>query len=401
MNRSFDSYPNAGFFRRLLGNLLPVVFVALGLTVLIFMSNTGCGDRPQDFQAAGITLVVGLLVATIVSVFVKGGERTAKMQHGMRVAIRFFLAYTFMTYGAAKVIDMQFAGSLMMLDARIIDMTPMQVAWTFFGYTFTYQAIIGGSQIAAAVLLCFRRTTTVGAILLLTVIGNIVMVNVFYDICVKLNSSIYLAMTLYLLLVDFNRLWAFFIANRPVPARRYPVMTHNQSKHQILLLLGGLVTLFVLLYPFYETIQAKKQYKVGEKSALYGVWAVNQITPILAASDSLAVAAQDSLALAFPDSVALSGQESTEAWGAQWEKLFFDRANTGAAKGPDRMDYFSYAVDSTQRTLSMTFFRDSTLNFTGSYVRPTPERLVLLGVHEQDSVEVALTVMAEFFRERR
>ena len=398
MSRSFDIHPNPGFFRRFFGNLLPVVFVVLGVTVLIFMSNTGCGDRPQDFQATGIALIVGLFAALVVSIMVKGGEVTAKMQYGMRIAIRFFLAYTFMTYGAAKVLDMQFASNLITLDSRIIDLAPMQVAWAFFGYTFTYQAIIGGSQIAAAVLLCFRRTTALGAILLLTVIGNIVMVNVFYDVCVKINSTIYLAMTLFVLLVDVRRLWAFFISNKPVPPRQYPVLTRNQGRT---ILLGAVVILFILSYPFYQTIQTKKEFDIGEKSAIYGAWAVNQVTPILSAADSLALAARDSLALAVSDTLTLGPVEETEVWGQQWDKLFFDIANFGAAKGAGGLERFSYAVDATQRSLSLTFYRDSTLNFTGTYALPDTNRLLLRGVQDRDSVEVALDLLPEFFRERR
>ena len=49
--------------KRFLGNLLPLTLLALAVTVLIFMSNDGCGDRPQDFRATGITLGVGLLLA--------------------------------------------------------------------------------------------------------------------------------------------------------------------------------------------------------------------------------------------------------------------------------------------------------------------------------------------------
>ena len=368
------------------------MLTALGVAVLIFMSNDGCGDRPQDFRVTAITLGVGFLAALAVSIFVKKGDMTQKLRYTLRVGIRLFLAYTFMTYGAAKVLDVQFPYSLMTLDSRIIELRPMQMAWVFFSYTYTYQAIIGWSQIAAAVLLCSRRTTPIGSILLLTVIGNIVMVNVFYDICVKLNSAIYLVMTLYLLLVDFKRLWAFFLANRTVAPRRYPILSQNQALYRAGTILRALLILFVLIYPVYDTVQAKEEYGIGEHGPLYGVWAVDQADPILAPPDTLVSPSDTLTAAPFAE---------PEAWGRRWEKLIFDTANVGVGKSEGGIDFFRYEVDSIRQQVSMTFFQDSTLNFTGSYAFPADDRLMLTGVNEQDSVEVALGLLPEFFRERR
>ncbi len=392
MNWSLNVPKNPGFFRRFFGNLLPVTLVALGATVLIFMSNDGCGDRPQDFRATGIALVVGLVATLVLSVLVNRGETVGKVQYGLGIALRFFLAYTFMSYGAAKVLDVQFAGNLISLDSRIIDLAPMQMAWAFFGYTYTYQAIIGWSQIAASVLLCFRRTTAIGAILLLTVIGNIVMVNVFYEICVQINSTIYLAMTVYLILVDVRRLWTFFIANRTASHRRYPMLTNNLTLYRTFTVLRVLLILFILIYPFYDVIQTKKEFNVGERSALYGAWQITDAGFVATLPDTLA---------APRDSLAAAPLEDAEAWGRQWDKLFFDTAHIGAAKGSGSVAYFSYEVDSVRQRVSLSFFRDSTLNFTGVYGRPAEDRLVLRGVHEQDSVQVALDLLPEFFRTRR
>ncbi len=115
--------------KRFLGNLLPFTLLALAVTVLIFMSNDGCGDRPQDFRATGITLGIGLLLAILFSLLVKSPEMTAKVRYGIQIALRYFLAYEFMLYGAAKVLDLQFASSLIYLDSRLVDLTPMQVVW--------------------------------------------------------------------------------------------------------------------------------------------------------------------------------------------------------------------------------------------------------------------------------
>ena len=392
MNWSTEPRRNPGFFSRFFGNVLPVTLTALGITVLIFMNNEGCGDRPQDFRVSAIALGVGLLAALVMSIFVKGGDMTRKVRYTLRVVIRLFLAYTFMTYGVAKVLDVQFPYSLMTLDSRLIDLAPMQMAWAFFSYTYTYQAIIGWSQITAAVLLCSRRTTPIGSILLLTVIGNIVMVNVFYDICVKLNSTIYLVMTLYLLMADFKRLWAFFLANRTVSPRRFPILSQNQTLYRTGTILRALAILFVLIYPIYDTIDLKEEYGIGEHGPLYGVWTIDPPDSLAAQPDTLAPP---------PDTLAAAPPPDAEAWGRQWDRLIFDTANVGVGKSDEGLTYFRYEVDSVRQHVSMTFFSDSTLNFNGTYAFPADGRLRLTGVNEQDSVEIALGLMPEFFRERK
>ncbi len=64
--------------KRFLANLLPLTLLALAVTVLLFKSNDGCGDRPQDFRATGITLGIGFLVAILFSVLVKSPEGLTK-----------------------------------------------------------------------------------------------------------------------------------------------------------------------------------------------------------------------------------------------------------------------------------------------------------------------------------
>ena len=140
--------------------------------------------------------------------------------------------------------------------------------------------------------------------------------------------------------------------------------------------------LFILTYPIYEMVQAKKQYRVGERSALYGAWQIDQLKVVPAQRDSAAVA-------------------PPEAWGHQWEKIIFDTATMGGASGPDGMDYFSFALDTTQHTVTLTFFRDPTLNFTGIYDLHSTGRLELTGLNEQDSVHVALSLLQKYLKPRR
>jgi hypothetical protein len=57
-----------------------------------------------------------------------------------------------------------------------------QLAWFYYAYSHTYEVILGLVEVAGGTLLLFRRTALLGAALMLPVMANIVMINVFYVI---------------------------------------------------------------------------------------------------------------------------------------------------------------------------------------------------------------------------
>src|SRR5665213_3931782 len=67
-------------------------------------------------------------------------------------------------------------------------------------------------QIAGAMLLIFHRTRLVGVFILLPVLANILLMDIFYQIgySVVVHTSIMMAGILYFLVMEFNRLKQFF-----------------------------------------------------------------------------------------------------------------------------------------------------------------------------------------------
>jgi hypothetical protein len=98
------------------------------------------------------------------------------------------------------------------------DSSRMNVLWTFMGTSTPYQVFTGAAETLGAALLLFRRTTTLGALLLVAVMSNVVMLNLCYDVAVKLDSAHLLAMCVVLLLPDAGRLVDMFVRHRAIPA---------------------------------------------------------------------------------------------------------------------------------------------------------------------------------------
>ena len=77
-----------------------------------------------------------------------------------------------------------------------------------------YTVISGAAEVAAGFLLLFRRTTTLGALIAFPVLLNVVLLNFFYNVGVKISSTHMLLMSVFLLVPVFGRLINVAVLNR-------------------------------------------------------------------------------------------------------------------------------------------------------------------------------------------
>jgi hypothetical protein len=93
--------------------------------------------------------------------------------------------------------------------------------WYFFSHSYFLGCIIAALQIAGALLLLFQRTRLVGVFILLPMLANILLMDIFYQIgdSVVVHASIMMLGTLYFLFIEFDRLKEFFFrAKDQLPA---------------------------------------------------------------------------------------------------------------------------------------------------------------------------------------
>jgi hypothetical protein len=144
-------------------------------------------------------------------------------------------------------------------------MSGSSLAWVFFGRTYGYQAIGGVIEVTSGILVCFRRTTLLGACLMATALTQVVLVNFFYDVPVKLFASVYLAMDLSLIARETPRLRAFFFQ----PSHDAPSVRRARALRAVLLAL-------VLGLPTAEILHDATRYGVFHLGALEGLWNVDR-----------------------------------------------------------------------------------------------------------------------------
>jgi len=182
---------------------------------------TGSGDTTIAYVRLFCVAVLALVITLAWSLADAKRPHYAKAYDALRTYIRYVLGSVMIMYGVSKVFVMQFPFP----DAtRLIEpygeSSPMGLMWAFMGYSAAYSVFGGCMEVLGGVLVLFRRTTTLGALVLTGVMSNVAMLNFCYDVPVKLFSSHLLSMAVFLMLPDLGRLVNLFVLNRPTaPAR--------------------------------------------------------------------------------------------------------------------------------------------------------------------------------------
>jgi hypothetical protein len=163
----------------------------------------------------------------------------------------------------------------MALTGAYGDFSPMGVLWKFMGTSRGYAFFGGVCEVTGAILLLFRRTTTLGALVNFGVLLNVVLLNLCYDVSVKLISTHLLLMAIFLAAPDLRRLLNFLVFNRgnepadlSAPCFERPWMQMSAIVFQIVFLGWSLWAAIDMPWNIYKQ-------RINEiRPPLYGLYAV-------------------------------------------------------------------------------------------------------------------------------
>jgi hypothetical protein len=95
--------------------------------------------------------------------------------------LRYLSAWMLLTYGSLKLAGLQFHAAD--IAQRPVDsLSGYQLTWYYYSYSLAYGSILGLVQLTGGILLLFRKTATLGAAMMLPVMMNILMINLFFSI---------------------------------------------------------------------------------------------------------------------------------------------------------------------------------------------------------------------------
>src|SRR5215204_3282874 len=179
----------------------------------------GSGDT--SYAWARLCLLLGIAAVACLAWTILDRRRAhyERPAYWLRLVVRYYIAMAALSYGIIKlfVLQMPFP-ALSQLATPLGDLLPMRLSWLFIGYSTPYEVFSGAMETVAGLLLLYRRTITAGLFAATGAFLNVVMINLAYDVPVKLFASHLLFACLFLLAFDAKRLINFLILNRPTAA---------------------------------------------------------------------------------------------------------------------------------------------------------------------------------------
>jgi hypothetical protein len=235
------------------------------------------------FANWGIAIVVAIIGTAIWNSLDKEKKEYNVLYYWLRVFVRYRLAFVLITYGFIKLFPLQMPyPSLSNLYTNYGDYFAWKIYFQTVGIAPKYESFLGFVEILAAFLIINRRTTTFGVGLIFGFIGNVAVVNGFYDIGELVTSSLIVLLAVFLFVKDIPRLYYLLIQELPTRANKFIPQFRESGVRKARLYLRSAFLLFVLLFAYksYDSF-FHDPYKIPKTPGLanaYGYYRVKQFT---------------------------------------------------------------------------------------------------------------------------
>ena len=263
--------------------------VLFGMTGPMTMASAGDnGDVGEEFARLILSAFIGVVVAIAWTMADRGRPRAQWVEGALRVMLRYSIALGLISYAVAKILPQQFPPlGPFNYETRVGELTPMRLLWTFMQYSRPYSFFGGLMESVAIVLLCFRRTATLGALVTTAVMTNVALMNIDYDVQVKLYALMIVASAGVLVLYDARRLLAVFVTNQSVGPASQPTLFEGRLPGSLrwaikLLLIGSVTASSVAAF---EPVPPTRG---ASPTGVSGAWGITSFTRDAAATDATA-----------------------------------------------------------------------------------------------------------------
>jgi len=338
----------------------------------LVVTGSGSGDKTFDWVHAFCVLVLAVLTTAVWSLLDRRREHYRRALPWVRMAARFALGATMVTYGMLKAIPVQMpAPGLTRLLEPFGHFSPMGVLWYSIGASRPYEIFAGCAELAGGVLLFIPHTATLGALICLADSVQIFALNMSYDVPVKLFSFHLILVSLFILAPESRRLVNVVLLNRAAgPSTLLPIGRTPRAR-RIADGAQAAIGLVLVASSLFAARQAWTQYGGGApRPPLYGIWDVEEmqiggitVPPLVTDLE-------------------------------RFRRVVFDRPNTIAFQGMDDT-FVSYGarIDTAGQSVVLTSGAAADTRGRFTFEQPAPDRLILNGEVEGRKMRMQLRLM--------
>jgi hypothetical protein len=356
---------------------------------------------PDNF----INWIIVAILATIGTAFWSKSKLKQQnydtLYYWLRVVVRYRLAIGVIGYGFIKLFPLQAPfPSISNLNTSYGDFTDWKIFSMSLGVVPGYEAFLGAIELLAGLLLFFRKTATIGALIILVFTGNVFISNLAYGGGEYVYSIYLLGFAVFILSFDAVRLYNLISLERPTePNKLKPHWTSRQNT--LRLIFKSLIILFFFVIYGFKTYSGvhHNPYQFPRTPGLDRAAGIYNVSEFRINNKELPYSATDSVRwqdVVFEKWSTLSVRSNRPVLidSTNYEQLSnkdIDRNYELAGSGGRQ--YYSYTFDTVHHTLSLqnknSHYKNETLEL--SYLRPDSATIILSGLDQKrDSIYVVL-----------
>ncbi|GAS92317.1 DoxX family protein [Mycolicibacterium brisbanense] len=242
--------------------------------------DSGSGDQAAIWVMVFCLLVIALVGTAVWSLVDRGRRDYARLWAWFLTFVRLCVAGQMLFYGFAKLIPTQMPSPpLTALLQPYGNFSPASVLWLQVGTSQPYEMALGAAEVLAGLLLFLPRTATLGALVALASMAQVFLLNMTFDVPVKILSGHLLLMSLVLLAPQLRRLTNLFVLQRPSEPVSQPELFGTERANRRVATAQAVLGAWVAIGCVWTCWQAWHQYGGGSaKPELYGIWAVREFS---------------------------------------------------------------------------------------------------------------------------
>ena len=352
------SIPLVGSLSRYYGQAIDLVSFWAGKHILhIDNLVKSRGESIFNYVQLFSIAFLSVLIASFVLLINKKRKNYDRLYHWSIVYARYYLAYNMIYYGLVKITGVQFPfPGPIRLEQTFGEASPMVLLWTFMGYSKAYTLFAGIGEIVSGYLLIFNKTKAIGALIAITVMSNVVMMNFSYDVSVKILSTHLLLIAFFVFSPDIKRVIDFFFFQKTIALTNVTNQFNRKWMRISRVVLKSILIIGFSVEMIFDNFQQMHEYgSLAAKPPLYGVYetenfVMNNDTTLALATDTV-----------------------------RWKKMMFDDHNyLKIVTRADSSILCKTAIDTVKKTLDVTIYKD-TISYKFEYTERPDNYLTISG----------------------
>jgi hypothetical protein len=263
------------------------VFGLTGQAAALHIQATS--DAALRWVTLAILVALSIFLTLVWSFLDRRRDSYAGLLGWFRLILRVALGVALLRYGFIKIFPIQFPPPpLAVLNEPVGTSSPTMLFWTLYGLHPGFQMALGWIEVLAGLLLLFRRSAFAGAVLALLVMANVALLDLAFDVPVKLYSLSLVAMALALLIPEGRQLWKLFSSRQLLVSDVDWSPELPQRMGTVLLLGCELLVALLACWQFATGTRSVWQMKLAAMQSpapITGGWAIEEHAPELVGGD--------------------------------------------------------------------------------------------------------------------